>query len=389
MPDDTCVNTPWWEKLPEDYYRSPQSTELDAEHPGKVYGAAAMDYVLRTGLASLVTVAMAPRLLSSANMRRELSLLKFYSDMADRADPAEVFAAPPRHVRMDQAPTAWPAYRPKGIPSRSLRFTSPYVAVNPALRAAYGFHRQNHNVAAQHWIHPDGPRPTLIFTHGYMLDSYGLNSAMFSLRWFYEKGYDILLYTLPFHGYRKGFLHPFSGFGFFANGFAHLNEAMLQSVYDLRILMNYLEDTGVRKMGISGLSLGGYISALTACADSRPAFVVPNAPAVLLTDMAREWAPMSTIFGHVMPRNGVRLQDQRHYMAIHTALTYKPMVDPRRVLIIGGAGDRFTSPRYLKLLHEHWTGSQIHWFPGNHIMHLKQGDYLRFMKQFMDDCCAS
>lgn len=388
MPDDSSVNTPWWEKLPEDYYCSPQFTELDAEHPGKVYGSAAMDYVLRTGLASLVTVAMAPQLLSATKMRRELSLLKFYADMADRADPAEVFAAPPRHVHIDQALTAWPAYRPKGIPSRLLRFTSPYVAVNPALRTAYGLHRQSHTVAAQHWIHPDGPRPTLIFTHGYMLDSYGLNSAMFSLRWFYEKGYDILLYTLPFHGYRKGLLHPFSGFGFFANGFAHLNEAMLQSVFDLRILMNYLEDTGVRKMGISGLSLGGYISALTACADSRPAFVVPNAPAVLLTDMVREWPPMSRIFGHVMPRNGVSIQDQRHYMAIHTALTYKPMVDPRRVLIIGGAGDRFTPPRYVKLLHEHWTGSQIHWFPGNHIMHLKQGDYLRFMKKFMDDCCA-
>ena len=89
-----------------------------------------------------------------------------------------------------------------------------------------------------------------------------------------------------------------------------------------------------------------------------------------------------------MPRNGVGIQDQRRYMAVHAALTYKPMVDPRRLLIIGGAGDRFTPPRYVKLLHEHWAGSQLHWFPGNHIMHLKQRDYLHFMKRFMDDCCA-
>jgi pimeloyl-ACP methyl ester carboxylesterase len=221
-----------------------------------------------------------------------------------------------------------------------------------------------------------------------MLDSYGLNSAMFSLGWFYKKGYDILLYTLPFHGHRKDWLHPFSGFGFFAHGFAHINEAMLQSVYDLRILMNYLEHSGVTKMGISGLSLGGYISALTACADSRPAFVIPNAPAVSLADMVREWAPMSRILGQIMPRNGISIRKQRHYMAIHTPLTYQPKVDTDRLLIIGGAGDRFTPPRYVKLLHEHWAGSQMHWFPGNHIMHLKKSNYLHLMKRFMDDCCT-
>lgn len=46
----------------------------------------------------------------------------------------------------------------------------------------------------------NGPRPTLCVIHGFMADPYWVNSKLLELRWFYEQGYDILLYTLPFHG---------------------------------------------------------------------------------------------------------------------------------------------------------------------------------------------
>lgn len=381
--------TPWWQKLPENYHRSPQFTELDAKHPFKVRSTAAMDLVLRTGLASLITVAMAPTLASPRNIRREIARLKFYAELADQADPQTVFMEPPRDVVITERESPLLAYKPRGIPSQLLQFTSPYVALNPALRQDYAEHHHNHQVVAQHWTHPDGPRPTLIFTHGYLADSYALNSIMFSLRWFYKQGYDVLLYTLPFHGYRQGRLSPVSGFGYFANGFAHINEAMLQSVFDLRILMNHLEDSGVKKMGVSGLSLGGYITALTTCADARLAFAIPNAPVVSPMDMLQEWAPLNWIFRFAMPRAGLTVQELRHCTAVHSPLTYPPLLDASRLLVIGGAGDRFTAPRYVKLLHEHWMGSQMHWVPGNHVMHLHQGQYLRLMRNFMDECCSS
>ena len=38
----------------------------------------------------------------------------------------------------------------------------------------------------------------------------------------------------------------------------------------------------------------------------------------------------------------------------------------------------------VSLLHQHWAGSDVHWFPGNHLLHLQQGRYLRLMKKFMD-----
>lgn len=385
---NTLDTRPWWQRLPDDYYRSPQFTEVDDVHPLKVQGTAAIDLVMRSGLASLVLLAMAPNLASTRKLHADMARQEFYGALADKADPAQVFVEPQREVDIRVTESPLLAYKPKGIPHTLLQFSSPYQALNPELRREYAQHHHNRQVYAQHWTHPGGPRKTLIFIHGYLMDSYGLNSLMFSLRWFYRKGYDILLYTLPFHGYRQGTFHPFSGFGYFANGFAHVNEAMLQAVYDLRILMNYLEERGVPSMGVSGLSLGGYISSLMAAVDERLAFAIPNAPVVSTVDMLQEWVPLNYVIRRMMSRTGLSVTDMRRYVAVHSALTYKPKLSADRLLVIGGAGDRFTSPRYVRLLHEHWAGSGMHWFPGNHIMHLHQGEYLRLMKNFMDDCCA-
>ena len=35
------------------------------------------------------------------------------------------------------------------------------------------------------------------------------------------------------------------------------------------------------------------------------------------------------------------------------------------------------------MLWEHWDRCAFHWFPGNHILHVSQPDYLRRMTRFM------
>lgn len=381
--------SPWWKTLPEDFHRSSYSTEIDAHHLLKVKSTAALDILLRTGLATALAGSISSHLLLPGRLRRDIDLMDFYKKCADRADRQEVFPAPLRQVEVTQLPQPPLGYQPRGVRTELLSFRSPYSALHPAVREEYARHHRSHNVVAQHWRHPDGPRPTLIFTHGIAADAFWLNSLMFSLRWFYRKGYDVLLYTLPFHGYRRGRYDLFSGIGYFAHGFAHLNEAMLQSVYDLRIWINYLEDQGVPAIGVSGLSLGGYISALAASVDTRLAFAIPNAPVVLPSDMLMEWQPLSMMFRWVMARPGFDLADLRHAMALHCPLTWQPVIAADRLLIIGGAGDRFTAPRYVNALHEHWAGSRMHWFPGNHMVHLHQAGYLRLMRRFMDECCAT
>ncbi|MGJ8670292.1 MAG: alpha/beta hydrolase family protein [Oceanococcus sp.] len=373
----------WWNQLPEDFYAHADGTALDVEHPFKVRSTAAADRVLRSALGGVIAGSMLPLMASRKGMLEEVRRLDFYRDMAEQGDVAKTFVKP-GEVRIEEKKPRFAHYRPWGIPAVDLSFKSPYEPINPAMRDHYSSFTRNQVAHAQHWRHADGPRKTLIFVHGVIEGWYGLNSLWFALKWFYKQGYDVLQFTLPFHGYRTEPRYGPSGVGFFAGGFSHLNEAMLHGVSDLRVLMDYLFEQGAPSVGVSGLSLGGYHSAMLATADPRLSFCVPNSPVVTPIDMALDWGVSGTALRWVMRKADVNVKELRGGLAIHSPLSYKPQIDTDGALIIGGAGDRLTSPRFVRLLSEHWQGSHAHWFPGNHVIHLHQGRYLRRMKHFMD-----
>ena len=384
MPIEQTTAFPWWNQLPDDFYRQTDSTELDTSHCLQVRGTAALDRIARTGLSAAVSFAMAAALAPKRQMQEQRRLLEFYQQYANKADPAAVFPKPDAHIKVRRRPTPTWMFRPKGIHSELLTFNSNFEPLCAELGAGYARHKRNRRAHAQYWRHPDGPRPTLVFIHGYVASGYRLNSWAFSLPWFYKHGYDVVLYTLPFHGVRRGLTHLFNGQGYFADGLAHMNETTRHAILDLRVLLDFLELQGAPSMGVSGLSLGGYLSALMASVDNRLAFSIPNSPLVVPMDMALEWQPSGTLLKWLMRHHGVGLAELRHGLALHSPLTYRPLIDAERLMIIGGAGDRFTPPRYVRLLHKHWQGSQLHWFPGNHLLHINQGEYLRLMKAFMD-----
>jgi hypothetical protein len=365
------------------------ATEASLRHPLKVLGTAALDRMAASGLGILIATAMLPRLLTRKQFDRERERLRFYWSYADRGDADHSFVRPPAGVPVHVRPARNGQFAPRGIPHRRLSFESPFVPLHPELGRRYTRYARNRSAHALHYFHKDGPRPTLVFLHGYSLPGYRINGAWFSLPWFYRKGYDVLLAQLPFHGERREHNHPFSGFGFFADGFAHMNEAILQGVFDARVWVDYLLANGAPSVGLSGMSLGGYVTSAVAAVESRLAFAIPNSPVVSLFDMAREWQPSGALLDFAVRRSGASLAELRHGVAVHSPLTYPSRLPAARQLIIGGAGDRFTAPRFVRQLHEHWAGSGLHWFPGNHLIHFEQRQYLKRMQRFMDQHVAA
>lgn len=376
-------NAYWWEQLPVDLCDRKDETELDKLHPLKVGATATADRILRTALGGLIGGSITPGMILPGHMSAEMEKLEFYTRFAEKAEVAETFLAPPP-TRVTEHPVKPWHYRPLGVPAVDLRFESPFHTLNPAMDAEYQRYQANRTAHAQYWRHPNGPRKTMIFVHGVVESWYGLNSLGFSLKWFYKRGYDIVLFTLPFHGYRADWRSGPAGVGFFRPGFAHVNEAMLQGVCDLRVVLDYLFANGAPSVGISGLSLGGYHSAMLATADPRLSFCIPNSPVVSPIDMTLEWGSTRVLLRALMQLSKVNVIDMRRTSAVHSPLSYEPQLDTDRVLIIGGAGDRLTPPKLVRLLHEHWEGSHLHWFPGNHVVHLNQGEYLREMLRFMN-----
>lgn len=347
------------------------------------------DIALRTAIASLLSATMVPTMLGTAlrrsEARAERDHLRFYAELASTKDPELAFPAPTSEPRISSRPAnpvaEWIA---KGS-VHNIRFKSSFEAVNPALREQCRGYVRNNVVRAQHWRHDDGPHPTLCVIHGFMGSAYLFNGLFFSLPWFYRSGYDVLLYTLPFHGARAERGSPFSGYGYFSHGFAGFAEAMAQAVHDFRSLIDYLDFTGVDRVALTGMSLGGYTSALIACIDDRIQAVIPNVPVVTPDKTVDEWFP-----ANFMVRLRDRMagaDDELAYAATMypSPLNYRPLVPKDRRLIITGLGDRLAPPEQAEMLWEHWDRCAFHWFPGNHVLHISQPDYLRRMTRFMRD----
>ena len=341
------------------------------------------DYVLRTGLASMISVSAVPVVLSRRSAAFELDQLAFYADLARAGDPTQVFVEPPTGVEI-RAREVRPPLAARAVGRMELlSFESPFETRNPALRDAYASHRRNRIARAQHWRHLDGHRPTIVVLHGFMGSPYLFNSAFFSLPWFYGHGYDVLLVTMPFHGRRAARLSPYSGHGFFAHGMAHLNESVLQAVSDVRVLVDHVLERGAGAVGVTGLSLGGYTTAALAVAEPRLHFAIPNAALAEMTSLIRSWFPAGQLLDLALRRQGLGLDDMRAALGVHSPLSYAPALPKDRLLIIGGLGDRLAPPEQSRMLWEHWDHPRLHWYPGNHVMHVNRGAYLREMGRFL------
>ncbi len=374
---------PWWQYLPEDFAQWQDRFELDTTARLMVDGTAKVDFALRTTLATVAGLLAIPTTLRPGLVELDKQNRDYYKQLAAAGDPHAFYRRPRRGVVMQTHKPGMLDYRPRTGHVDVLSFESAFETVNPAMRAHYRRFERNRTAWAEHWQHGDRPRPTLIVIHGFTADPYWINSRFLALPWFYALGYDILLVTLPFHGRRQEKTSPYSGHGWFSHGFCHMNETMAHAIHDIRVFMDYLEDLGVPQMGVTGISLGGYTTALLASVEDRLSCAIPNVPVVSIMDIVLEWMPASWIARLGMKMGGISVTEARHSVAIQSALSFKPAIPLNRLMLIAGAGDRFAPPKHTHLLWEHWKRCRLHWFPGNHLIHLDQGRYLHAMRSFM------
>lgn len=373
---------PWWEYLPENFADLEDDFDLSGLPRLMVNGTKAVDSVLRMGLATMAGVFAVPTTIKPSQFELDSACRSFYEDIARSGDVSRFYQRPERGVVMRKHKPFWLQHRVAEGRIDELSFDSAFEAVNPDMRASYGKYRRNKTAWAEHWQHGDRPRATIIVIHGFTADPYWINSRFLALPWFYKQGYDILLVTLPFHGKRQSRSSPYSGHGWFSHGFSHMNETMAHAIHDIRVFMDYLEDLGVPQMGVTGISLGGYTSALLASVEDRLAFSVPNVPVVSIMDIVLEWFPANAIAKLGMKFAGISVQQARAAVAVQSAMSFPSKLPRERLMIIAGAGDMFAPPKHAHILWEHWRRPRLHWFPGNHLMHLDQGRYLKAMKGF-------
>jgi pimeloyl-ACP methyl ester carboxylesterase len=339
-------------RLPSEPWTARAFTQIGGALDGLVLGAMrlAVDAVVMPAPAEI------PELRASAE--------RFLRDDLQR-DPARFFS-------FDDAPP-----RPRAVRDRLRRRLSggmvlgrsidtDYRPYEQALGAAEP-HPKEGRLLLEHWVHDRGrSRPTVLAVHGFSMGQPRIDAvALFASQWF-AAGLDVALLTLPYHGRRTPPGAKFSGEAFAAPHVARFSEAVRRSIYEMRLLVDWLRERNGGPVGLLGLSLGGYLSSLMAGLYDDLDFVIPMVPPVCIGDLA--WRFMEQSRRHrAEGAPPISLDEMRAAYRVHSPLTYPLRLAKERVLIIAGRGDRIVPAEHPYALWRHWGEPSIHWFSGSHL----------------------
>jgi pimeloyl-ACP methyl ester carboxylesterase len=255
-------------------------------------------------------------------------------------------------------------------PSRdraTLRFRSSYEPLNPAHQALHDARVENRTVRAELWRHRDvPPRATVVALHGFGMGRPSLDAAALMAPALFAAGLDVVLFTLPLHGRRAPRDTRFSGQLFANPEITEINEAMGQAVHDLSLLLGWLRRRDTAPVGLLGLSLGGYVTALMAALTDEIDFAIPMIAPACFGDLAHGFMASSTKF---RGRDDTRLgrEEFRAAFRVHSPLAHGPRLPRERMLLIAGRGDRVVPARHTIWLREHWRRPRLVWFTGSHL----------------------
>ncbi len=209
--------------------------------------------------------------------------------------------------------------------------------------------------------HPE-PRPWLVCVHGAEMGRAALDLMLFrAWHLHHDLGLNVVLPVLPLHGPRARRLPK--GAAFPSEDVLDNVHGVAQAVWDIRRLLSWIrlqEPDAV--IGMSGISLGGYLTSLLACLDDGLRCAILGVPLADLLELVARHAGLS----HYDDLRQM-LASAKPIGAMVSPLALSPRVPPAGRFIYAGIADRLVHPRDdATRLWEHWGRPEICWYPGGH-----------------------
>jgi len=284
-----------------------------------------------------------------------------------------LFAAPPAAVLSERAARPLP-----GGAVVDVDWPSGWLPLHPAYAALQARHPQN-AIARARWFRHDRPAAALVCLHGWGAGRFAFEELCFDAGRFYRLGLDVVLATMPFHAQRgpRWSLRPV----FPGAEPVRANEGFAQAARDLRGLFGALRARGAPGVALTGISMGGFTTALLATVEPELEAVVPMLPFGSLPALIWEHGQVTAAMASAAA-SGV---DQARFAAAFAAIT--PLartlrVARERVLLIAGRHDRVTHPDHARRLAEHF-GAPLEFFGGSHLLQLDRGAALSALARFL------
>jgi pimeloyl-ACP methyl ester carboxylesterase len=214
------------------------------------------------------------------------------------------------------------------------------------------------------------PRPAVIAVHGYMQGGHWLVEEM---RWpitgFLRRGLDVALPVLPAHGPRAGNRR---GAPNFPSADPRLtNEGFRQAVIDIVSLAHWLKERGAPHVGIMGISLGGYTSALVATVSRAIDFVMPMIPLASVADFARAQGRLGVGPSAIAQHEAL---ERANWVASPLARPLR--ISPSRALVVAAEHDRITPVSHAERIARHFA-CELLTIPGGHLLQLGRANAFR------------
>jgi pimeloyl-ACP methyl ester carboxylesterase len=237
----------------------------------------------------------------------------------------------------------------------------------------------DNRVATARLLVRGAPRPLAILVHGYLGGQLAVEQRVWPIEWLLRIGLDVALFVLPFHGSRgdpaRRGAPPFPG-----SDPRITNEGFRQAMADLRDLAHHLRRRGHPAVGVMGMSLGGYTTALAATLEPELAFAIPIIPLASLADFARDQRRLGRTPEETETQH--RALDLVH--RIISPLHRSCRLDPERVLVIGARADQITPVSHARRLAHHF-GARLESWPGGHLLQIGRGDKFRRIGRMLDE----
>jgi len=222
------------------------------------------------------------------------------------------------------------------------------------------------NRTAHAWVlrHREGIRPWLVCIPGFRMgnptiDLPGLRAAHHH----YDLGFNVLIPVLPLHGPRS--MGRRSGDGFITADALNTIHAEAQAMWDIRRLLSWIRAEGEAGIGVFGVSLGGYNTALLASLEHDLSCAIAGIPASCFPSLLEEHAPRFLL--RIGERLGLAWEDMRRIMRVVSPLAMHPKIPVERRYVFGGLADRLVPPEHVYGLWDHWERPRIAWYQGSHL----------------------
>ena len=240
---------------------------------------------------------------------------------------------------------------------------------------------QVENRTGHAWLmrHADPGAPWLVCLHGF-----GMGRPFMDLRAFragylhWTLGLNVAMVVLPVHGPRQA-PGRHRGEGFMSIDLIDSVHGLAQAAWDTRSVIRWIRATSRSDVavGVYGISLGGYVSALVASVEDTLQCAIAGIPVTDLPALYRRHST-PTVRRRAAETGALGpLADEVH--SVVSPLALPPAVPAGGRFIFAGVGDRMSTAGQARRLWEHWGRPAIEWYPGGHIGFFLAGGVQRYV----------